>query len=272
MTKKSSLVFTLLITLLISSCGLLDLSADHPVSEPNEAKAKRLIKEMGTAHGIENWANISTYQIKLDDEFYGFVGKQASPYKEKKASILLDYVPKTFDGRLEILTGKGKGDLSGISDWKTYRKDKNDSIQFKKNKDTEFWLPTYQYFIEFPSKIQEATVFKYLGQKTTDNIQCEVLLASWKTTEAQKDFDQYIIWIDANTKQIVKIDFTIRDIAKFVSGTIHFKNYKTYNGILLPSEMPVSSNLIKKGLLHKMEIFSFTADLTDKKDLQPRNN
>ena len=268
----SSVLIISLTTILVSSCRLLDLNAAHPISEPNETKAKNLMKEMALSHGIEEWNNISTYQIKLDDEFYGFVGKQGSPYKEGKTRISLNYVPNTFDGRLEILTGKEKGHIMGMSNWKTYTKNANDSIEFKKDKNAKFWVPTYQYFIEFPRKIQEATAFKYLGQKAYKNTLCEVILASWKTTEAQKDLDQYVIWVNASSKRIVKIDFTIRDIAKFVSGTIHFNKYKTFNGILLPSEMPVSSSLIKKGLLHKMEILSFETDILTQKQLRPKSN
>lgn len=57
---------------------------------------------------------------------------------------------------------------------------------------------------------------------------------------------------------IVKVEYTVRDVYKFVTGAAYFQEYKNYNGIILPSTLPVESNLLKKGFLHKMSITNFT--------------
>ena len=72
-----------------------------------------------------------------------------------KTQFKLSYSPKTFNGRMEYLTGKEQGRISGLTDWKTYRVIDNETV-YEKDKRTQFWLPTYQYFIEFPLRILEA--------------------------------------------------------------------------------------------------------------------
>lgn len=257
----------------ISGCvnvfKLADLRVDKENASSNPEKAQQLLTEMGVAHGITYWDSIQTYNVSFEDEFYGFIGKQAHPYKEQEVQFSLNYIPKKFNGQLEILSGKQTGDHWGIQSWETYRKDEDGNMSAKKNKGMKFWIPTYQYFIEFPSRIQEATSIDYLGEKVIDGIKTEGVIASWNTTEPQKDIDQYIIWIDSESKRIVKIEYTVRDMFRFISGATYFQDYKIYNGLLLPSKLPVESNLVKNGLLHTMSIADFKADLVSVDSLMP---
>ena len=224
---------------------------------------------MGEAHQIKNWNNLKSYNVTYVDEFYGFLGKQAHPFKEQHMTFSLDYIPKTFDGRMEILSGKEKGSVWGMQDWTTYRIDADGKAGPKKNKDMRFWIPTYQYFIEFPLRIQEATVLDYMGSGSIEGTKVEGVLASWTTVEPQKKIDQYLIWIAADTKRVVKVEYTVRDAYRFVTGAAFFKEYKNYEGILLPTYMPVESNLLKEGFLHTMRITDFIADRLPSESLRP---
>lgn len=274
---KKALVILLFLfgTIVISGCvnifKLADLRPKVETASSNPEKAQQLLAEMGIAHGIATWDSIETYNVIFEDEFHGFLGKQAHPFKEQKMQFSLSYIPKTFNGQLEILNGKQQGDLWGIQSWETYRKDEDGTLSPKKNKDMQFWIPTYQYFIEFPSRIQEASSIDYLGEKILDGIKVEGIIASWNTIEPQKDIDQYLIWIDSNTKRIVKIEYTVRDMYRFISGAAYFREYKEYNGLLLPSKLPVESNLVKKGLLHTMSLVDFKPNLVSVDSLMPLN-
>lgn len=275
MKKVFKVVLFLSVIILIHGCisffKLSDLQLEGYKYPNNPDKGKLLLKEMGEAHQIHIWDRIETYNVIFEDEFYGFLGKQSHPFKEQKMTFSLSYIPKTFNGQLEIVSGKEKGDIWGIQSWKTYRKDENGEVVVKKNKNMKFWIPTYQYFIEFPNRIQEASSVDYMGRKTINGIECEGVIASWNTVSPQKDIDQYIIWLDSKSKMIVKVEYTVRDAYKFVTGAAYFKEYKNYNGIILPSTLPVESNLLKKGFLHKMSIKNFTPNKLSSNVLTPLN-
>lgn len=270
--KLSKILLFLLCLILLSGCvnifKLSDLRKGNDISD-NEAKVKQLMAEMGKAHGISHWSDFETYQVIFEDEFYGFIGKQGNPFKEQKIELSLNYIPKTFNGQLEILSGKEKGDIWGMQEWETYTKNSAGEAVFKKDKNIEFWVPTYQYFIELPNRIQEANQLAYAGQKVINGINCEGVLASWKSTAPQKDIDQYIIWINADNKQIIKVEYTVRDMYKFITGAAYYEDYKNYEGVLLPSKMPVESNLVK-GLLHTMQIKDLKINQLDKESLLPK--
>ena len=268
-------IFIAICLLIFAGCvnvfKLSDLRSDNLLENNEKEKAKQLMIEMGIAHGIDNWKDIITYTVNFEDEFYGFIGQQGNPFKNKKTSLSLSYIPKTANGQIEILSGRERGTIWGIQDNQAYTI-WDDELMTTVDDDIRFWVPTYQYFIEFPNRIQEATSISYVGRDTINGATCEGVLASWNTIKPQKDIDQYLIWIDSTTKRITKLEYTIRDINKYISGTAYFNNYNDYEGIILPTEFLVESNLVKKGLLHKMSVFSFTRDYMHKSTLLPIQN
>jgi hypothetical protein len=249
--------------------GTVDLRTEVAKNEPNEQLAKALLQEMGNAHGISNWKNIDTYSAKFEDVFFGSLGSNSHAYAEDSVQFLLKYIPKTYDGKLEFLSGKKTGVSWGIQSWKSYISTPAKNNKFVNNSDIIFWLPTYQYFIEFPLRIQNANAFAYAGEAEIDGKTCEGIIASWNTTEPQREIDQYLIWLDKKTKRIVKLEYTIREMYIFLTGAAYFHNYKNYDGILLPSSMPVESNLLEEGFLHEMRILDFSKNDFPERELRP---
>lgn len=268
--KYISILFLLLIVVgCVNIFQLSDITPDNVKFPNDENKARTLLKEMGDAHGITYWDSIETYNVKYRDEFYGFLGKQSHPFKEQNMLFSLSFIPKTFNGQMEIATGKEKGTIWGIQEGQTYRLDDSSKVVIDNNKDIKFWIPTYQYFVELPSRIQEVTAADYIGTQVINGVNTEGVLVSWGTVEPQKDLDQYIIWMNSETKVIVKAEYTVRDAYKFVAGAAYYNDYRNYNGLLLPSVMPVESNLLRSGYLHQMSIESFTINPVNRTSLLP---
>lgn len=247
-----------------------DLQTDASKENANVAIAEDLMSKMAEAHGAQNWEGFDSYTATLTDEFFGFVGKKGNPFPENKTKIAVSYIPNTFDGQLEILSGKKKGEIWGMQSWKTYQKNSEGEVDFQEHKDAFFWIPTYQYFLEFPLRIQKADALAYAGKKTVNNIDCEGVLVSWRKVAPQKDVDQYLIWLDEKTHRIVKVDYTIRDQFKFLIGRLAFFDYKEFDGVLLPTKMEGESNLKKKGgLLHEIDLLDFEVNKMDAESLRP---
>ena len=266
-----SVLSLLIIVGLFFSYRLTDLRPDGYTYPNDIEKAEHLLEAMGRAHQINKWNDLETYNVMLDDEFYGFLGKRSHSFEEQKIELSINYVPKTFNGQIKFLSGKEKDNIWGMQSWKTYKLDEKGNPIIAENKNMKFYIPTYQYFIEFPSRIQEATSIDYIGTKMIDGVEAEGIIASWNTVTPQKDLDQYIIWINSETKRIIQIDYTVRDKYRFVSGEATFQDYKDYSGIIIPSTIPIKSNLLKDGYLHKMSIKNFIPNKVSSKTLTPLN-
>ena len=93
-----------------------------------------------------------------------------------------------------------------------------------------------------------------MNGKTYDRV-----LATWNQVEPQKEMDQYVVWVEQETHLIGKVAYTIREANKFVSGYAMFEDVKDFDGVKLPTRMPVGSNLVKEGKwLHEMRIKEVT--------------
>lgn len=236
---------------------------------PNDtAKAKELLAEMGNAHGNNVWDSILTYQVIFEEESFGFFGKKSTPYKELNMEFNLNFIPKSLTGIMEIKSGKEKGDIWGMQNGKTYQQE-NGNYMLKQNDAYQFSMRSFQYFIEFPYRIIDAEVVDYIGTKIIEGKSVEGVLVSWKSLEPQKDIDQFVIWLDQKTNLIVEVEYTVRDKFKFAQGTAEFKEYKEFNGLILPSIIASRSNIKKNGYLHVKKISKFTPDVLSIMDLTP---
>lgn len=268
---KITLRITLsLITILVVSCTT-DLRTKVAKNEPDVDKAKMLVEAMGKAHNIAAWENVETYMVNFEEEFFGRIGKAGNPYPDMKTELILSYIPNSFDGQLHFVSGENSNTGWGIQSWKTYNINGQGNT-FTKNEDALFWIPTYQYFLEFPLRIQNANAFAYAGTKEINGVKCEGVIASWNTTEPQRKIDQYLIWLNAETKQIYKLEYTIREVSKLMKGAVYYQDYVDYDGIILPLTLPVESNLVKNGWLHEMRIKGFSKDKVEVSKLRPNKD
>ncbi|MFT6147591.1 MAG: hypothetical protein ACJAUH_000268 [Saprospiraceae bacterium] len=266
--NRLSKVIIGLITLLIFSACTKDLSTKIIKRNSDTAKAKTLMQDMAIAHNITAWDDLDTYSVSFQDEFFGKLGAASNPYAESKTEFTLVYIPKSFDGQLQFKSGINKGISWGLQSWKTYVLEQ-DEINFSENEDILFWIPTYQYFIEFPARIQKATAFDYAGKMEINGKMCDGVMASWNTIKPQREIDQYLIWLDSETKRIVKLEYTIREVSRLIKGAVYFNDYKDYEGIILPSILPVVSPLSKNKWLHEMQIKDFTRNPVNTQILRP---
>ena len=258
---KTFAFIILILTLTSCSSSLItSYNKQNGFTTSDQQKGRDLLLKAQQTVNIGQLNNYSSYKVKFKDCFYGFSGFFANPYKNKCSEFELSLIPKTFNGLMAFTSGKQKGLNVGLKDWKTFKIINNDTI-YKKDKKTEFWLPTYQYFIELPLRILEADKICYAGTKQYNNRQYNLVMATWNTFQPQKHLDQYLIWISKSTHRIEIVQYTIRDMSKLIKGTTFYTNYKSFNGIMLPTKMLVSALSRQKSskwntqkLMHSMEI------------------
>lgn len=161
------LIFSIFVVLTIIACKT-DLTTQYvkqkEITNSDEQLGRKILVETQKEVNIKQLLNYKNYKVKFNDCFYGFSGKLANPYK---INVLL-LKPKTFNGQLKFTSGKEEGKIYGIENNQTYELIDHHQV-FKKDKRTKFWLPTYQYFIEFPLRILEADRITYAGESSYNN-------------------------------------------------------------------------------------------------------
>lgn len=273
--KKFSAIFPLILILVIlSGCKMSDIRTPEMKTAIDAAgsanKAREILQSAILAHGADRWEEFQTVSFDFQEQFMKF--KFAAPFPGGGAKLKLEYITDSYDGRLTILDGKKKGEQWGLSDFSSWKKKAGKEMVWKHNKKTKFWLPTYQYFIQLPIKILEADYLRYGGKRSIDNTNYDIVFASWKTDEPQKEFDQYAMYINPETELIDLVEYTVRGAGASFRGVCLYENYNQVQGIQIPGVMTVLGPKVdfeKRDVFHRMEVLGTEFNAVKKEELMP---
>ncbi|MCI5056200.1 MAG: hypothetical protein MRY83_08830 [Flavobacteriales bacterium] len=244
MTKKIAFYISLLFFFLVAifSCRTTDIRTSEVKNNFNQEIGLKVLQKMYSAHSLHKWDSIDTYRVNISDEFYGIMGKFGNPFPNNIANFEFQAIPKTFTSRAIFRDINWENKVWGIQSWRTYATDKSGELKWHhpNDKTIEFWLPTYQYFIEAPIRIFEADIISYAGERSQDGRTYDLVYVTWKTTEPQKDIDQYILWVDRETNQLTQMQYTVRDQYRWIHATLRYTKYEEKLGLLFPSELEVN--------------------------------
>ncbi|MEM6268502.1 MAG: hypothetical protein AAF998_03650 [Bacteroidota bacterium] len=276
--KRNPLLGLFLVATVLSfaGCKLSDLRTTEmkaAIDAPGSTqKARRLMQTCFLAHGADKWENYETVTFDFEDRFEKL--KFASPFPGGGAAMTLSYVPDAADAHMRVKEGKKAGLIWGLSNWYSWeQKAKSGSERkWKHNRRIKFWLPTWQYFLQLPLKIMEAPIMRHGGEREIQGKKYEILFATWNTDEPQKEYDQYALYINAETKLIDLVEYTVRGVNKSVVGTCVYSGYKQVEGIQIPLVMNVLGPKIDyddPSILHVMKVNGVEFNQIDQQELQP---
>jgi len=247
-----------------------EMAKSSGTTEINLNKGKEILANIHPGQSAAAWAGIEVYELTLEDEFFGLLGSIAKPFPDKKMSAQAIYAPDSYDGKMTFNSGKLKGKTWGIQSWKTYTQNSDNQPVFNKNKKTTFWVPTYQYFIELPARIGNATIISYAGEQAFKGEIYELVYATWKSQKPQKDVDQYMVWVNKKTKTMDLVEYTVRDAFGAITGVAFYEDLQDVNkGLLLPKRIPIKSKRDSKSLLHQMQLSNFQANHVPVSEVRP---
>ncbi len=276
LTRNLSYLLFCLFVISLQSC-LSDIRTDAAKSsgtaEINLNKGKELLANIHPEQSPAAWEGIEVYELTLGDEFFGLMGSIASPFPGKKMTAQAVYAPGSYDGKLTFNSGKLKGETWGMQSWKTYTQKDGGKAVFEKHKKAAFWVPTYQYFVELSARIQNATIISYAGEQTFNGQTYDLVYATWKSQEPQKDIDQYMVWINQNTKMMDLVEFTVRDAFGGTRGVAFYEDLQEVTeGLLLPKQISIKTKKENEGLLHQMKLSDFKANHVPVSEVRPDAN
>lgn len=269
----------------LSACQIVDISQKSPLeSNASEMKAKQLLAAVVKTQGFEVLEKQPLYQYTASDHWPGMMGKMTKLWPEQLSKLHFQYHFNTFDGKVTFLDGKEKGKIVGLQSWQYYTSHTSDAsiIKLEKEKGSQkyiFGLTAFQYFNELAYRLQHVPILRYYGSRTLRGKKYDLVFASWQSEMANKDFDQYIVWINTETKLIDYCIYTVREnkgaMAQQFYGSIAFQNYQEVGGLTFAKEQMVFMN--DKVLtindfddyFHKITIDSFTVGSFKEGELYP---
>lgn len=251
---------------LLSSCKMADVRTDQmlrqDITKSHELKGKQLLRASIEAMGYDKLDNIESYETvaRFNWKFPWAVMPVNSLPGAKGNDIRFRFKTNSFDGQVEYLEGRKKGDIHGLQSWKTYTFDKTGAPQFTKDKRRSWGLSSYHYMFEGPYRLTNADVITYAGTKEFEGNKYDLVFVSWQSAEPHKEHDQWLLYINQKTKFVDLANITIRDFfmpfpPNMAEGTIRYLDrIKTSAGIYFPKDIVIQLMAPKKEKKHIYKI------------------
>jgi hypothetical protein len=282
---KQPFFLVLALAFTLTQCKYADISQPYSLeTKQAEQKAIQVLDEAVRMQGFVVLENQPLYTYTATDDWPGFTGKIASLWPESKIRFNAKYHFNTFDGKLLFLDGKSEGTEVGLQSWTYYEQVKGENSPKKidpekANKKHVFGLAAFQYFNELPYRLRQAPILRYYGEKEIKGSKYDLVFATWGSEKANKEHDQYLLYISQETHLLEYAVFTIRENANFISrkfyGSIAYHNYQKVKGMQVAMEQSVFLNdgvLTTESLddyLHRINIEDFRIGGFEESELYP---
>lgn len=244
-------------------------------------KAVAILNQAWKAHGLDVMASKKVYEITAEDHWKGLAGKFGKLWPKQRQQMNMQFAFGTFDARVTFLDGKKEGETRGLQAWNYYVIEKGDSTAAFKKKahtKTEFGLAAFQYFFELIDRLKKVDLITYGGEKEFNGKTYELVFVTWGKLKTHGEHDQYMLWINKETKMMEYVHFTVHDTSfpgNTVTGSNEFTNFKDIDGVKIPFEQIIYVGSPKKNqtkYLHKLTVTDFKFDSFDKQLLYPNKD
>ena len=266
---KTIYLFTLLFALSLTSCKIADLSQPSTLAiDASEAKATSLLDATIEAQGFAVMAEENVYSFRATDDWRGLLGKMVKLWPDNSTTFEFKHNFNTFDGTGLFLNGQREGDKIGVQSWHYYEESPMGSSPQvidtgDKLNPLEFGMVIYHYFIELPYRLRQAPIRRYYGQRTWKGVTYDLVFATWGEEAAHPEHDQYLLYINPETKLVDYSVYTLRDntspFTRHKYGSIAYQGYQNIDGFMAPTKLPV---LLDDGVVRKKSLDRYFHQLT----------
>ncbi|MFZ5627988.1 MAG: hypothetical protein ACOY5B_02595 [Spirochaetota bacterium] len=228
-------LFIALCSFIFGGCSLADIRTEKVksgITPEMITQGKALLQQVQKTYRADLWRAQKTMTVTYADHWPGFFTRlMAMPWHKNDQKVQFEMALGTDDARLEFLEDPKAGEVWGIQHWATYKIKVGEAVKFKKDSDIWFWLPTYSYFTQCAYRIAEAELVAFAGEDSLNGQNYDKVFATWGAAEPNGKIDQYILWINKQTGYIDLVEYTIRDMQKFMKGKLFYADYRLVDGI-----------------------------------------
>jgi hypothetical protein len=107
-----------------------------------------------------------------------------------------------------------------------------------------------------PFRVGDAGIVAHAGQRTLGEHSYDLIYVTWGRAEPQRHVDQYVLWVRRADTVLEFAEYTVRDIAPFMVGCVHYEDLRQVSGITIPHRLTLGDCPGKPGMLHRQTVES----------------
>ena len=238
------------------------------ISAEDEARGREILAAAAAAHGAETWAAHRTWEAVLEDRWSdAFLIQRRSPWPDDAGMLGFQFAHGTGDGRVEFLDGPEAGTIWGLAGGRTYAQAPGGPPRWGEAEPMASRLPTMQFLLEFPQRIGEAPHVGLAGRRDVEGRPTDVVFAAWGSVAPDPASDQFLVYVDAETREIRAMQYTVRKSGRTLLGHRFWSDLRPVDGVTMPF-LQRSLRAFEDGdPVHSFHVSSFRFDPVDPAEL-----
>lgn len=154
-----------------------------------------------------------------------------------------------------FLNGRKKGQVIGF-DGRSYLK-AGGQIIYEERSSTALYLGPLQNYLEWHQTLIRNPTLEFAGVESIGGTKHWVLYATQGNTQHLAQHDQFLVYVNVDTKQVAFVEFTLRDLMKAYKGVVHYQDYRNVQGMLMPHWVGIAGTIIAPDYDHYLEVDHF---------------
>lgn len=238
--------------------GLGDLRTEHArvhgASAEAQARGRELLAEsLEALGGVARWHEVREEPVEIvfrHDWYHALLRRFFMPIEFSGQELALRLRPGHLDTRLTFRDGDGAGRAWELVDGDTSTVDD----------DVAFHLLGYRFFFFMPFLLSEAELITDAGTGELHGETYDLVYVTWGQWEPQREYDQYLVWIDRETRLVDYVQSTVRE--KFARSIVSLalSDHRDALGLRMPFSLRVLEDIDDVGEgMHHIEVLSIDA-------------
>ena len=246
--KLSWLAFLALTANMVGcASNLLPQSLESGISQDSRQKAYALLEETMKAQGYDNYEMHKSYEMETINISKSWIASATKIWSEDSAQLKYSISVAENNGKVEYREGEDKGFGAAFVDNQYYEKaiNANHYTPADRNKAFIFGIEATKFLGEVAKGVKAAEFVAYAGEEEVNGQKYDVVFGTWESVEPNDDFDQYVLYINKDTKLIDRVKLTIRKPYFWAPGqkagyaSAIFEDYRDVDGFKLPFKQTV---------------------------------
>jgi hypothetical protein len=236
-------------------CSIADLSTDNlreQDAQPDLREKAITIFErsLNDRGGYNTYKSFESVRLRGADVWHSSFVRFFTPVTEQEQEFEVIFATAGGTIKYIFLNGKRKGQYIGLENGKTYRVTK-EKREFTDSSKIRVYLEPLTDYFQWPYKLFESPVLLYVGEENIENESYHLIFASSGGVTASPEHDQYVIYINKKTYHVDYIDFTLRSLFESYKGTLHYGDFRTVQGLVVPFFIGASDEVKNKDFVHE---------------------
>lgn len=256
---KLLLLLTVGSLLVFTGCSTADLYSEKSrqgiIAAKNSSTSEQFIhKVLQAIDPADLYSKKSSLRVKALDVWESTIVRWLTPLTDNR---------QQFEGRLNLfhqgveftyLNGDKKGNIIGF-DGQPYEI-AGKGKEYKDSSSIALYLGPLQSYFEWHQTLLRKGEHQLLGRKVMNNKPYEVVYVTEGRSENLEDYNQYLVYVNAETHLVEFIEFTMRELMASYKGVIHYRDYQPVQGVLMPYWIGIGDEIVNPSFDHYFEVSS----------------